>query len=214
MNKLDSKPLTPSFAISPVSHLDPNPGRRLIVLFPASEMDTPELAHRIWEIARSLQLNVLLLSLSDDIGEEAQLRRKLITMAAIIKYPGVSTDIKIEHGTDWVGQVKRIWQTGDCIAYYEDHKVGFLHKPLGQVLRSKLDVPIQILPGCQPGINPHPKFWSSMASWYGSFAIIGGFLWAEVKIVEMPPDWVHSLLMYLFIFVVLVLLWFWNSLFS
>src|SRR3989304_3858114 len=123
MNKLDVSPHT--FALSPVSHSDPstrshrpdvlsggqrpNPAPRLIVLFPASETDTPDLEHRIWEIARSLHLNVLLLSLTSDYDEEAQLRRKLITMAAVIKDPYVSTDIMIEHGNDWVKQVRKVW---------------------------------------------------------------------------------------------------------
>jgi hypothetical protein len=211
MNKLDVSPHT--FTLSPAPHVDLNSGRRLIVLFPASETNALNLSHRIWEIAQSLKLNVLLLSLSNDFDEEAQLRRNLVTMAAVIKGPNVSTDIMIEHGNDWVRQVKKIWQAGDILACCAGQKVGFMRKPLDQVLKSDLDATIYLLSDYQPVQNPRPAFLSQATFWIGSLAIVGGFLWAEVKIVQMPQDWAHTTLMYISIFVETALIWFWNSLF-
>jgi hypothetical protein len=211
MNKLDVSPHT--FTLSPAPHVDLNSGRRLIVLFPASETNALNLSHRIWEIAQSLKLNVLLLSLSNDFDEEAQLRRNLVTMAAVIKGPNVSTDIMIEHGNDWVRQVKKIWQAGDILACCAGQKVGFMRKPLDQVLKSDLDATIYLLSDYQPVQNPRPAFLSQATFWIGSLAIVGGFLWAEVKIVQMPQDWAHTTLMYISIFVETALIWLWNSLF-
>ena len=222
MNKLDVSPHI--FTLSPTSQLDsstrsasaqrPEPGRRLIVLFPASETDTPDLEHRIWEIARSLHLNVLLLSLTSDYDEEAQLRRKLITMAAVIKDPYVSTDIMIEHGSDWVRQVRKVWMEGDIVACYAGQKVGIMRKSLDQVLKSNLKATIYILSNYQPAVNQNSKFISQALFWSGSLAIIGGFLWAEVKIVQLPQDWAHTSLLYLGIFLEIGLLWVWNSVFG
>jgi hypothetical protein len=212
MNQLDSRPPTLTYPIA--SHSETHPTRRLIVLFPASEPDSPDLAHRIWEIARSLQTNVLLLSLTNDFDEEARLRRNLITMAAVIKDSNISTEILIEYGSDWVGQVKKIWRAGDIVACYEGQKVGFMHKSLDQVLRSNLESPIYLLSGYQPTTNPNSTYWSRVASWSGSLAIIGGFLWAEMKIVQLPQDWAHTVLVYISIFVEIALILLWNSLFS
>ncbi len=228
MNKFDVSPHT--FALSPVSKSDPsirshrpdvlsggqrpNPAPRLIVLFPASETDTPDLEHRIWEIARSLHLNVLLLSLTNNYDEEAQLRRKLITMAAVIKDPNVSTDIMIEHGNDWVKQVKKIWQVGDIVACYAGQKVGIMRKSLDQVLKSNLEATIYILSNYQPARNPNSTFISRALFWLGSLAIIGGFLWAEVNIVQLPQDWAHTALIYACLVVEVALIWLWNLLFT
>ena len=212
MNKLDVSP--PILTYSPATHSDPPPARRLIVLFPASEPEPTNPAHRIWDIARTLQANVLLLSLSNDFEEESRLRRNLITLAALIKDPSVSTDILIEHGNDWVGQVKKVWRTGDVVACYEGQKSGLLQKSLDQVLRSNLEAPIYLLSGYQPATNPNPSFWSQVAAWSGSLAIIGGFLWAEVKIGQLSQDWAHTALIYICIFVELALILLWNSLFS
>ena len=201
-----------TYPIAP--HSDPQPARRVIVLFPASEPDSPDLSHRIWEIARSLQANVLLLSLTNDFDEESRLRRNLITLAALIKDPSVSTDILIEHGNDWAGQVRKIWQAGDIVACYAGQKTGLMRKPLDQVLRSRLDATIYILSDVQPVRNPNSKFISQASGWLGSLAIIGGFLWAEVKIVQLPQDWAHTALIYGCIFVEIALIYLWNSLFA
>jgi len=212
------------FTLSPTSQLDsstrsasaqrPEPGCRLIVLFPASEADTPELEHRIWEIARSLHLNVLLLSLTSDYDEEAQLRRKLITMAAVIKDPNVSTEIMIEHGHDWVRQVRKVWRAGDIVACYAGQKVGLMRKPLDQILRSSLEATIYILSDYQPVRNPKRTFLSQLFFWLGSLGIIGGFFWVEVEIVQLPQNWTHTSLLYLGIFLEIGLLWVWNSIFG
>src|SRR5215208_258131 len=108
MTKLDSTP--PSLTYPIASHFDRGPTNRLIVLIPAEAGDYPSQTHRIWEIARSSGLNVLLLSLCDDYYEESQLRRQLITMAAMISDAQICADIQIDHGNDWVKQVKSIYR--------------------------------------------------------------------------------------------------------
>ena len=216
MNKLDVS--SPAFTLTPLPHSDPSTGSgqgsRLIVLFPASETDTPSLSHRIWEIARSLHLNVLLLSLSNDFDEEPQLRRKLISLASVIKDPYVSTDILIEHGNDWVGQVSKVWQAGDVLACYAGQKVGLMRKPLDQILKSSLNAPIYFLSESQPVQNPNPTFISRVIPWAGSLAILVGSFWAEVKIVQLPQDWAHTAFLYISIIVEVALIWAWNSIFG
>jgi hypothetical protein len=212
MNKLDASPHT--FALSPLSYSDPNPAPRLIVLFPASEVDTPDLEHRIWEIARSLHSSVLLLGLSNDFEEETQLRRKLVTMAAMIKDSSISTDIMIEHGHDWVRQVRKIWQAGDVLACYAGQNIGLMRRPLDQVLSASLEAPIYILSDYQPTGIPKRAFLSQLFFWSGSLAIIGGFLWAEVKIDQLAQDWAHTALIYTCIIVEIAFLFLWNSLFT
>jgi hypothetical protein len=221
MNKLDASP--PTYTLAPMPHSDPStssasaqhpePVNRLIVLFPASETDTPDLEHRIWEIARSLHLNVLFLSVTNDFDEEAQLRRKLINMAAVIKDPNVSTDIMIEHGNDWLRQVKRVWMEGDIVACYAGQKVGLMRRSLDQVLRSNLKTTIYLLSDYQPA-QPGSTFMSQITFWLGSTAIIGGFLLADIKIIQLPQDWAHSTLIYACLAAEVAIIWLWNSLFT
>ena len=226
---LDSHP--PSLTYPAAAQADLESVGRLIVLFPSSESENPKLSRRIWEIARSFGLNVLLLSLCSNYSEEALLRRKLVTLAAIIKDGIVSTEIKIERGNDWVGQVKNIWRPGDVLACFAGQRIGLMRKPLDQVLRlvlpapepqgemsevkgSSLKAPIYILSEYQPRINSGSHLLLQASPWLGSFAIIGGFLWAEMKIVQLPHDWAHTTLLYACIFVEIALIWLWNSFFT
>ncbi|MBI5353487.1 MAG: hypothetical protein HZB50_12675 [Chloroflexi bacterium] len=148
MNKLDTT--SPVLTLSSASHSDLEPACRLIVLCSASEAEPSKLSNQILEIAHSLHLNVLLFSLSNHYAEESQLRRKLIIMSAIIKDANVSTEIMIEHGKDWVKQVKKILRTGDVVACYSNQKTGLFRKPLEQVLRSNLSTPVYILSDGKP----------------------------------------------------------------
>ena len=137
-----------------------------------------------------------------------------LIMAAMIKEPNVSTDILIEHGNDWVKQVRKIWQKGDIVACYAGQKVGLLRKPLDQVLKSSLEATIYILSDYRPIKNPKRTFFSQFFFWLGSLAIVGGFFWVEAKLVQLPQDWAHSALIYVCVLVEFAVISFWSSLFK
>lgn len=210
MTKIDS--LSASLSYPSASHLERGPARRLIILFPASASDDPAVARRIWEIASSSGLDVLFIGLCNEYNEEAQLRRKLVTMAAIIRDGIVSADIMIEGGSNWVAKAKRVWRPGDALACYGGQKVGLMRKTLDQVLRSSVDAPLYILADEQPTQSAGSKVLAQVLAWVGSLAIIAGFFWAEVQLVKLPGDWAHTALLYLCVLVEVGLIWGWNSL--
>jgi hypothetical protein len=212
MTKLDS--ISPSLIYPTASRFDDGPASRLIVLFPASAGDNLNLSHRIWEIAKSSGLNVLLLSLCSDYYEESQLRRQLVMMAAMISDSNVCTDIRIEHGNDWVGKVKNIYRPGDVVACSAGQRVGPMRRPLHEVLRSQLEAPIYILSADRPIKNPRSNLYLQASFWLGSLIIIGGFFWVEVKLDQLPQDWAHSLLLYICVMVEIGLIWLWSSIFT
>ncbi len=122
MTKLNSIP--PSLTHPAPSHFDRGPTNRLIVLVPAEAGDSPNQFHRIWEIASSSGMDVLLLSLCDDPYKESQLRRQLVTMAAMIGDSHICADIKVEPGSDWLRSAEKIYRSGDVIACYAGQRVG------------------------------------------------------------------------------------------
>jgi hypothetical protein len=135
-------------------------------------------------------------------------------MAALIKGPGISAEIMVEHGKDWVKQIKKVCEIGDAVACYSDYKVGLKHKPLYEVLRSSLDIPIYILADSRSINLSKPTLPSQFFSWSGSLAIIGGFFWVELKLAQLPQDWGHTTLIYACIFMEIPFILLWNSLFT
>lgn len=212
MTKLDQIP--PSLAYPTPSLFDRGPASRLIVLLPTWAGESPGLSHRIWEIARSEGLNVLLLGLYTDAMEELQLRRRLITMAASIKDTNISAEFMMECGDHWLGKVKDLYRPGDVVACYAAQRVGLRRRPLHDVLRSELEAPIYILSADQPIRNQRSSWYLQAAFWLGSLIIIGGFFWLEAKLVKLPQDWAHSSLLYIAVLIEIGVIWVWNSIFT
>src|SRR5574341_390636 len=70
--------------------------RRLVVLIPDAEADEAELAAHLWTMASSRQLAVLLLGICGDAGREPRARRRLATLAALIRDNTVHVETRLE----------------------------------------------------------------------------------------------------------------------
>ena len=106
-------------------------------------------------------------------------------MAAILKDPNVTTEIIIEQGTDWAKQVKKLYEKVMSWRAMPVTDCGLMRKPLDQILHSSLDIPVYILAGTQ-SVEIHTRLSLAVFSWLGSLAIVGGFGWVEVKLVQLP----------------------------
>jgi hypothetical protein len=126
----------------------------------------------------------------------------------------ICVDIRVGHGNDWIRHLDSVYRPGDVIACYAGQRVGLLQKPLHEVVGLQWDATIYILSEDQPIKNPKPKLLSQVAFWSGALAIIGGFLWLEVRIVQLPQDWAHNLILYVCLFIEVGILMLWNSMFT
>jgi len=211
MNKLDSIP--PSLTSLPSSLSGPEPARRLIVLVPDMESDYIPAIRRIWELANARHARVQFLGLCKDVAKEPSLHRQLVTMSALVGDDKVSTEAKVEIGTNWVDVVKQNSQTGDMIVCFEEQRAGLLHRPLSQILESNLNFPVYILSGLYP--QKSKSNWLSQVSvWSGFIGIIIGFYILQVKIDQLPKDWIQNGLLIFSIILEFSLIWVWNNLFS
>src|SRR6187549_3211163 len=100
MNILDTNLQNQSFATVTAPLVDMVPAHRFLVLLP-TEADYSTVAQRIWELAHDAGASVEFLGLCRDAAEEPGLRRRLITLAALVYDGRIATDIKVETGTNW-----------------------------------------------------------------------------------------------------------------
>ena len=68
--------------------------QRLIVLIPNLDVDETAIARKIWDLAFPARLSVLLLGLCPNLHEESNVRRRLITIAALIREPRISVEMQ------------------------------------------------------------------------------------------------------------------------
>lgn len=194
--------------------LAPHPGSRLIVILSEPEVDISLVASRVWELAKTLGCHVRFLGLCRDAAYEPNLRRHLIAISAMVQDGYLFTDVKVRHGNNWLQLVRSNWEAGDVVAYIAGQRAGLFQKPFSRVLEVNLGTPVHVIPGLDPLDRPQATILSTLTAWGGSISFILGFLWMQMKIVQMPLNWTQSLLLYLSIFLEIGLVWGWNSLFS
>ena len=213
MNRLDSRPAAPAFAVLPDS-VDPGPARRLLVLMPDPEADSVNAARRVWELAASLQGRVHLLGLCHDEVQEASLRRRMVTLGAMVSSESLPVESKVEFSRDWLDAVRKNWREGDIVVCFAGQPAGLGRRSLGELLESTLKSTVYVLDGVYPVEPPRPQWMSSLLGWGGSLGLITGFLWLQVGLAHLPKDWAHTGPMYLSVLIEVGAVWGWNSLFS
>ena len=220
MNKLHTNPPAMTFPVTSSSDSEvlqgqhPSPGGRLIVLLTQPEVNIPLAAKSVWELTKTFGCHVQFLGLCRDAAQEPSLRRQLIAISAMVQDGYLFTDVKVEHGKNWLELVRSTWQAGDALACIAEQHTGLMHKPLSQILEANLGTSVHILSGLDQSDRPPSNWLSGLAAWTGSIGLILGFFWLQEKITQMPNDWAHSSLMYLSLFLEVGLVWGWNSLFS
>ena len=209
MNKLDTSPISMTYPLP--SYKDLESARRLIILVPADSDYTP-VTHRVWELANTLGSHILFLSLCTEEAKESSVRRRLITMAAMVQNGKVCAEARVEIGSNWVHAVRSNVQDGDTIVCFAEQRTGMLHRPLSQILQSNLSAPIYILSGLSP-LNPPQLHWrSQIMVWVGSIAIIILSFLLQIRIISLSQDWAQTTLLILSVLAEIWLIGIWNRL--
>lgn len=157
---------------------------RLIVLIPAN-LDWTMIPRRIWELARSTDSTVQLISLCNDASQEPTLRRDLVTASALIQDARVSVEAKVEFRTNWLEAVKHHYQEGDLIVCVAEHTIGIRHRSLSQILESILKTPVYILSGLASQNRPQTKLLSQSLAWMGSLIIMIAAFFVQIQVISL-----------------------------
>jgi hypothetical protein len=213
MKNLDTTPSV--FVVAPASLPDPEPAPRLIVLVPEFEADPAIMARKIRDAAKALESRIQLIGLSRDAVHEPGIRRRLVTLAAMIEDSTLFVESKVEIGRDWLNAILPHWHRGDVIVCFAGPQPGPANKPLHQILQSKLDAAVYVLSGVQiQDGSPRSNWLPNLMAWTGSIVLLLAFFWLQAGLIRPTGNWVQSVLLYLSIAVEAGSIWFWNNLFS
>jgi hypothetical protein len=214
MKKLDVIP--PAFVITPASLPDSQPASRLIVLVPEFEADASILARKIQGVAKALESRIQLISLSKDATHEPSVRRRLVTLSAMVETSTIFVESKVEIGNNWLNALQPYWHHGDVIVCFAEQRSGFGNKPpLHQILQSNLNATVYVLSGIQIQKEySRPNWLSNALAWTGSIAIIVVFFWLQVRLSQPAQNGLQTALLYGSLFAEAGSIWAWNNLFS
>ncbi len=174
--------------------------KRLVVVLQDVEQEAV-LASRILELARAGGRGMLLVGIVNEPENEAQLRRKLIRIAAFIGdarqrgETALTLEIRMLGGMGWLDSVRCLVQPGDQIACCADWNTGGLRRPLNDVLGGGLMQPVYVFADLRPQREDRRKRLTDMVGWLLSLASVGVFCLVAARIVVETYGWLQPVLL-------------------
>ncbi len=202
----------------------PTGSRARLMVVLADVAEAPDLACQVFEVAKRRGLSILLLGVSPDPTYAAQLRRQLITVAALIRQEqawtssadsrgvlGNPPEIRTVVGRDWLRQITSLIEPGDTVASCSGQTVGARGSPLFDTLASSMNVPIYVFEGPQTPLRHPGQTLPHVVAWIGSVASIVAFLFLQTQIVLQVQGWAQAAALCLTVGGEVAWIWFLNS---
>ncbi len=182
---------------------DPQPATHILVLVPSLELDLTDAARKVWELAHAGGAQVHFVSLYIDPVQEAALRRGLTTLASLVQDNGITVDIEVLPGRNWLDVVNA--HPADMIVCFPEKK-SHAFKSLAQ-----LDPPVPLYIFSAPEKDAEAfNLPSRLAAWSGSLAILISFFFIQDRLIQVTPGGLHSLMLVLSTLVEFGSIWFLN----
>jgi len=196
------------------SGIDFSDVRRLVVLIPDLEVDEATLSRKIYALAQDHKLDVLLVSLVDDPGNEFHALRRITSIAAIIRDAWVHVETQVVFGHNWLKALKPILQPGDMIICSEGQTTPYRllqRKPLDLALAMALHHPVNVIPDYfEEQRSLWPNWIKRLPYWLGVAAILVGFFFIETDVNHMVRDWAGQFTLLLLVLVEVGIIFGWT----
>lgn len=176
------KSLLPPQPYTPTDGGRQNP-QRLVVLVPDPNVDAVKFAWAIRRLAGPGSLDVLLVSIVNDVESELAARRSLVTICSLVNEMKYGVDFQVLWDRSWIHAAGSLAAPGDLFICPPEVSVrAGLRKqePLDAAIARRLNLPTQALPNffTHPGPSM-PHFVMRIVYWLVIAAIIGGFFILE-----------------------------------
>lgn len=173
--------------------------RRLVVLIPDVDTNEPELARQLWQMASARELGVLLLGTFEDVRREPRARRRLATLASLMRDERIHVETRLEAGQGWLAAIRTVLANGDLVVCHAEQHIarfGLGREPLSHWLMAKLGQPICELAGFYPELPPdYPDSFNQFVTIAVPVFIIAAFTVLEVFIHRTVSANVYTLAM-------------------
>jgi hypothetical protein len=148
---------------------------------------------------------------SGNLPHELRVRRRLAMLAALTRDDRIAIETRLEFGRNWMRKVNAVLRDDDIVVCYASQTVGLNHKPLSQALTAE-GASVWTLKGLEMNTTQvRRKPFAEIIFWFVSLAIIAGFLWLQIRILNISEDWAQNTLLYLSVPIEIGLLWIWHS---
>jgi hypothetical protein len=189
--------------------------KRLIVLIPDQDVDEVKFSRSVKSLVPPDIRAFLLITLVHNPDTELTVRRRLATIAALMKGPLIKIETQILWDKSWIKAVDRVVKTGDAIICPAERSLSSgigKKKPLSECLYDALHVPVYVLSGFFP---VEPKKWlhtlGQTIYWVIILAIFVGFFLFETKIDLIPDKAISQIFGSVTMIIEIILIYLWTS---
>lgn len=185
-----------------------------MILLPARNLDTLELARLINYMVHQHKSNLLFLSVVEDSSEESCANEYMADLIELTSRPPVQVERKIVCEEDWITVVKRVWQASDVVICPAEQRITVNGKciPLGIALAQDSEIPVLMFTGYYHGPPFDLRTRIAKIKWWGAaLAIVALSSYSQAWILRDVRGWSNPVMLCLSFAVEISLIWIWNQ---
>jgi hypothetical protein len=171
---------------------------RLVVPISLSDLDEALLGRLIWELATAAQVGVLLVAKVTEPQEESPIRRRLATIAALVRCRQSPVEPTVVYSSSWIHALRQVVREGDLIVCpsEEASSVRPPRKTVADLVISDLGLPAYLLDGVLWELAPPSRGrMGAFLAWAAALAVLAVFAGMQVEIVLQTQGWLQSSLL-------------------
>jgi len=188
--------------------------KRLIVIVPEEDVDEAQLSRQIWNLAANYRLDVLLISVVSSADESLAARRRLTTIAAMIRAKQFKVEKQVVSSHRWEKALRPFWRQTDMVLCPAERTVKNLFQrtiPLSQVLSDHLKTPVYTFGGLyQPSNRKRSPWLRELPFWVGFLIILSIFFYFEANVGQSVHGWVGQTLLVVVMLIEIGFIYVWN----
>jgi hypothetical protein len=171
---------------------------RIVVPIAPSELDEALLGRRVWQLATAAQVGVLLLAKITEPQEDPLVRRRLTTLAALVRCRQSPVELAVVSASNWIRALRQVVREGDLIVCPSEEASPFRpsRKTLADLVISDLGLPAYRLDGIWWDLgSPSRVRLGAILAWAAPLVVLAAFAGMQVEIVLQTRGWLQSSLL-------------------
>ena len=188
---------------------------RLVVLLPVQELEGAKISRAIWSLASPRRLDVLLISIVNDLESELSSKRDLATIGALIQEPNVKVNSLVVYEKSWIKAAAQVVHPGDvivCPAELTVPEKRGRRMALDTALINALNNPVFVIKGFYHE-NQHHSSWHFLRHlpyWIVLIAIFAGFTELEIRADLITRGLTGQIIISLIVIIEIIAIYYWT----
>ena len=171
---------------------------RLVVPVPSSDLDEAAFGQLVWRLATGADFGVLLLAKVREPQEELMIRRRLTTLAALMRRRLRPVETTVVYQSTWIRAMRQVRGPGDVVVCpAEESSAGRKRRrTLADKVVVELKMPVYLLDEFGPDLDPRPTFrLAQILAWAAPLSLLAIFGGVQIQIVIQTQGWLQTLLL-------------------